>query len=242
MPYTGLLEDLGEQDVKDIIDQTLRDDARTTLDRSAAYQFFQTPLRVAPTSGTATDTIVLTTNSATATTNNVAMGADHVKAISDLMKERNIPAYDGDNYVAVSHVTTFRNFKNDLEDIHKYTDTGINMIFKGEMGRYEDIRFIEQNEVPKGHANDAAFNTTDNSANDIYTASDDAWNNGKSSWALFMGADTVIEAPAIPEEIRAKLPGDYGRDKGIAWYGLTGFGNTHTDAENARIMMWDSAA
>lgn len=242
VPYTGKLEDLGEHDVKDVIDQVLKDDARTTLDRSAAYQFFQTPLRVAPTSGTSTTAVTLTTNSATATTNNVEMGTGHVKAISDLMKERNIPAFDGDNYLAISHVTTYRTFKNSLEGIHQYTSEGINMIFKGEMGRYENIRFIEQNEVPKGHANDAAFVTTEGSANDIYTASADAWNNAKSSWCLFFGADTVIESPAIPEEIRAKLPGDYGRDKGIAWYALTGFGLTHTDATNARVVMWDSAA
>ena len=68
MPYTGKVELLGEIDVKDIIDQTLRDDARATFDRMCAYQFFQTPLRVAPTSGTSTTAITLTTNNATATT------------------------------------------------------------------------------------------------------------------------------------------------------------------------------
>ena len=57
-----------------------------------------------------------------------------------------------------------------------------------------------------------------------------------------MGSDTVLEAPAIPEEIRAKLPGDYGRDKGIAWYYLGGAGLTHQDATNARVILWDSAA
>lgn len=243
VPYTGKLEALGEHDVKDIIDQTLRDDARKMFDRMTAYQFFRTPLRIAPTSGTATDSIVLTTNGATATTNNVAMGADHIKAIADTMKERNIPPFQGDDYASISHPTTFRKFKNDLEDIHQYTETGINMIFAGEVGRYESIRFIEQNEIPKGHANDAAFNnTTPGSANYIYTATADAWNNAKSSWALFFGSDTVIEAPAIPEEIRAKIPGDYGRDKGIGYYYLGEAGLTHTDAENARILMWDSAA
>jgi N4-gp56 family major capsid protein len=39
----------------------------------------------------------------------------------------------------------------------------------------------------------------------------------------FIGADPVIEAVAVPEEIRAKIPEDYGRSKGIAWYGLMGF-------------------
>lgn len=242
VPFTGKLEDLGEQDVKDIIDQTLRDDCKATLDRMVAFEFDQTPLRVAPTSGTSTTAITLTTNGATATTNNVALGTGHVKAISDTMKDRNIPAYDGDDYAAITHATTMRTFKNSLEGIHQYTETGIQMIFKGEVGRYENFRFIEQNEVPKGHANDAAFSESSASANYIYTATEDAWNNALSSWCYFFGADTVLEAMAIPEEIRAKIPGDYGRDKGIAWYALGGAGIVHSDVTNARIIKWDSAA
>jgi hypothetical protein len=56
------------------------------------------------------------------------------------------------------------------------------------------------------------------------------------------GGDTVTEAIAVPEEIRAKIPGDFGRSKAIAWYYLGGFGIVHDDAANARILMWDSAA
>ncbi|MBW3099252.1 hypothetical protein [Pseudohoeflea coraliihabitans] len=242
VPFTQKVELLGEHDVKDVIDKTLKDDCRKSIDRMCAYQFFQTPLRVAPTSGTSTTAVTLTTNGATATTNNVALGSGHVKAIFDTMSERNIPAFEGDDYAAIGHPTTFRTFKNDLEDIHQYTDTGINMIFAGEIGRYESIRFVTQNEVPKGHANDAEFSETSSSDNYIYTATDDAWNNAKSSWALFFGADTVLEAMAVPEEIRAKLPQDFGRDNAVAWYYLGGAGIAHTDATNARIVMWDSAA
>lgn len=54
--------------------------------------------------------------------------------------------------------------------------------------------------------------------------------------------DTVNEAMVIPEEIRAKLPGDYGRSGGIAWYYLGGFGIFHTAAAQTRISKWDSAA
>jgi len=57
-----------------------------------------------------------------------------------------------------------------------------------------------------------------------------------------MGGDTVTEAVCIPEEVRAKIPGDYGRSKGIAWYYLGGFGLGHPDAVNSRIVKWDSAA
>jgi hypothetical protein len=38
-----------------------------------------------------------------------------------------------------------------------------------------------------------------------------------------MGADSIVEGVAIPEEVRVKIPVKYGRDKGIAWYALLGF-------------------
>lgn len=242
VPYTGKVELLGEHDVKDIIDQTLRDDARKVFDRMCAYQFFSTPLKVVPGSGNSTSTIEVTTNGTPAQTNAVNMRADHIKPIVDVMKERNIPPFEGDDYMAISHPTTYRPFKNDLEDIHIYTDQGIGMVYAGEIGRYESMRFIEQNEIPKGHAADVKFNVTALSANNIYQATDDAWNGGFSSWALFFGADTVIEAPAVPEEIRAKIPQDFGRDHAIAYYYMGEAGLCHTDATNARILHWDSVA
>ena len=40
------------------------------------------------------------------------------------------------------------------------------------------------------------------------------------------GADPVIEGVALPEEVRAKIPEDYGRSKGLAWYSLLGWSLT----------------
>lgn len=235
VPYSGKLEALAKIKIQGLIDKALKHDARKAFDIEAFLQFKRTPLRAAPTSGTSTTAITLTTNSATATTNNVELGTGHIKALSDTAKERNIPPYEGDSYFMISHPTTFRTMKNSLESIHQYTQDGLNMIRFGEIGRYEDTRFIEQNNVPKGGANDSTtFDAWENVS--------DAWNNAKSSWAFFFGADTVTEAICIPEEIRAKLPGDYGRSKGIAWYALGGFGIIHTSATEARIIMWDSAA
>lgn len=235
VPYSGKLEALAKIKIQGLIDKALKHDARKAFDIEAFLQFKQTPLRAAPTSGTSTTAITLTTNSATATTNNVELGTGHIKALSDAAKERNIPPYEGDAYFMISHPTTFRTMKNSLESIHQYTQDGLNMIRYGEIGRYEDTRFIEQNNVPKGGANDST-------TFDAWEGTADAWNNAKSSWAFFFGADTVTEAICIPEEIRAKLPGDYGRSKGIAWYALGGFGIIHTSATEARIIMWDSAA
>lgn len=233
VPYTGKVTALAKHDVVRIIEKGLKNDARKAFDIQAWNQFNQCQLRAA--ASTSSTSITLTTNASTVTTNNIPMGTGHIKAIIDTMRERNIPGYVDDDFVAISHPSTYRPFKNELETIHQYTELGLNKIFNGEVGRYEGCRFVEQNFIPKGGA-------ADTTTFDPYAQVGDAWNNGQSSWAFFMGADTVNEAIVIPEEIRAKLPGDYGRSQGIAWYYLGGFGIVHTSATQSRILKWDSAA
>jgi N4-gp56 family major capsid protein len=226
VPFTGLLDNLSEHPVKEIIHKVLKNDAKKTIDGLAYAQFARTPLRVVPLNGTDTSAVTLTTNGTATSTNAVAMGKEHVKTIVDLMKERNIAPYAGDDYYCIARPSTFRVFKNDLETIKQYTDMGFGHIMSGEIGRYESTRFVEQTNILRGVGSTAG--TT--------------WAGAKSDVAFFFGEDTVAEAIAIPEEVRGKLPGDYGRDRGVAWYALLGFGICHTDATQARIVMWDSAA
>lgn len=238
VPYTGKLDAMSKHPVEEIIRKALKIDCKETLDVAAFKQFDQTDVTVTPTSGTSTDSVTVETGGSTIT-NDVALGKDHVKAIVDVMKERNIPPYMGDDYYCIAWPTTFRSFKNDLESISQYVETGFRQIMNGEIGRYESVRFIEQTHVKKGGAED--------STNYDPRTTADAWDNGKSDWAFFCGEDTVAEAIAIPEEIRGKIPGDYGRSRGVAWYYLGGFGIVHGkrgsgDDENARIIKWDSAA
>jgi N4-gp56 family major capsid protein len=219
VPYTGKLDDLSEHPVREIIQKVLKNDAKKAFDVAAQAQFNLTPLRVVPTAGTDTAAVTLTTNGTATLTNNIVMGKEHVKTITDLMKERNIPAYVNDDYMVLGHPTTFRGVKNDLENVYKYVDTGFQLIINGEIGRYENCRFVEQTNIAK-----AGFSLA------------------KSNWAYFFGGDTVAEGIAVPEEMRGKIPGDYGRSRGIAWYYLGGFGIVQTAAAQAKIVKWDSAA
>jgi len=219
VPYSGKLDDLSEHPVRTVIHKVLKNDAKKFFDLQAHAQFNATPLRVVPTSATATDSVVLTTNGTATTTNNVALGKDHVKAIVDLMKERNIPPYINDDYISLARPSTFRTLKNNLEQIHMYVNQGFQMILNGEIGRYEGVRFVEQTNIASA-----------------------GWTNSASDWAFFFGDDTVAEGIAIPEEMRGKIPSDFGRSKGVAWYYIGGFGIVHTQAAQARIVKWDSAA
>lgn len=51
------------------------------------------------------------------------------------MRERNIPGYVDDDYVAITHPTTLRPFKNELETLNQYTSQGLMKIANGEVGR-----------------------------------------------------------------------------------------------------------
>jgi N4-gp56 family major capsid protein len=235
VPYTELLESLSQFIVKQPIMKVLKYDAQVDLDCLAHQQFNKTPLRVAATA--AADNVTLTTNSTATLTNSVAMSTTNVKSIVDLMKERNVPFYTSGDYYALARPRALRAVKNTLETLHQYTESGLDMIANGEIGRYEDTRFVEQTTVPQGGAaNSTTF--------DPFTDTADAWDVAGavgSDYVFFFGSDTLCEAVHTPEEIRAKIPDDFGRSKGVAWYALLGYGICHTDPTQARIFKFDSA-
>lgn len=224
VPYTGKLDDLSAHPVKEIISKVLKNDAKKAFDKAAYDQFNAAALRVVPTAGTSITSLALTTNGTVTGTNNIAMGNAHVKLIVDLMKERNIPPYMGDDYMAVGHPSSYRAFKDDLESVRKYVPEGFSYIINGEIGRHENTRFVEQTNIAK-----------------------EGWTNAKSNQVFFFGADTVAEGIAVAEEMRGMIPTDYGRSRGIAWYYVGGFGIVHpvvaaNNSRNARILKWDSVA
>jgi N4-gp56 family major capsid protein len=234
LPYTEMLESLSMVSVRQPIMKVLKYDAAVDLDCLAHQQFNKTPLRVVSTSSADT-AFTLTTNSTATATNTSILSKINVRAIVDGMKGRNIPYYTNDDYYCISRPAGLRVLKNDLESVHQYTETGLTMVMNGEIGRYENTRFVEQTTIPTGGAADS---TTFNP----FTDTGDAWNTASSGdWAFFFGSDTVCEAVHTMEEIRAKIPDDFGRSRGIAWYALLGYGITHTDATQARIVKFDSA-
>jgi N4-gp56 family major capsid protein len=220
VPFTKKLDDLSEQPVTEIIHKVLKNDARKVLDLAAYNQFNASPYRIW---GTSTSTIVVNTNGTVSGTSSGPLTNTLVKVIADYMAEQNVPTFDGVNYMAIFRPTPLRSFKNNLEGINQYTPEGWHVIMNGEKGRYEGIRFVEQTNIPLAtNAVGATFANTDR--------------------GFFFGSDTVVEAFAIPEEIRGKIPTDYGRSRGIAWYAELGFGIAHTEVPGSRIFVWDSQA
>ena len=219
VPFSKKLDDLSEHPITEVINKVLKNDARKALDAAAHAQFAATPLKATASSATAFD-LNTASNPGTAHSHEFANEAtlNHAKVMSDTLVERDIPTFDGVNYIGISRPSNLRYLKNYLEGIHKYTSEGWHVMMNGEKGRYEGIRYVEQT----GIAATGSVNSDD---------------------IFFFGADTVVEAFAIPEEIRGKIPTDFGRSRGIAWYAELGYGIAHTQAAQARIIHWtDDAA
>ena len=220
IPFTGKVETLAEVDVEsNVYLKALRNHMAKTIDRQVAAAFKSSDIIAIPTSSTVITWDVDGTASTTATSN---ITAKTLKDIVDAMKTgifgnntgRPIPFYDGESYVCIASTTFLRGLKDDAdyETAAKYAHP--EDLYLGEVGRFYNVRFIESN-----HANalDGSVGT-----------------GGVLGEAVIFGEDPIREVVAIPEEIRSKLPEDYGRDKGLAWYAMLGWGRVwdfSTDGE-----------
>jgi hypothetical protein len=101
-----------------------------------------------------------------------------------------------------------------LEAVWKYTKYPVN----GEVGRYYKSRVVLDT-----HSMDGSIGASSVT--------------GEAYW---FGEDAVMEAVAVPEEIRVKVPTDYGRSLGIAWYAILGFAKIWAGDPDYRIIKFDS--
>lgn len=202
IPFTGKLDALGQFELPSIIEQKLMDDQVKVLESAAAAQFAATQFIAVCTS---TAGVAITTNGTATATSTGDGSAVNNRQIVDFMKKKFIPKYAG-SYVCVASVSYLSGFHGDTGsggwvDVKKYTDANVNAILAGEVGSFYGVRFVEE---------------TGYLSNTI-------GNGSTRGQAVYFGSDNVYEAISIPEEIRMKIPADYGRDMGIAWYALLGF-------------------
>lgn len=230
VPYTGKLDALSEFNVNDPVQQALLNDQAKVLDNEIAAFYkaggiFYVPLG---TVGTPTNLIVASTTGLPTT--DPAMAAQNatrnvqmfdVESVRDYMMDTLlVPPMEDGNYISIGHTVALRGIKNDSKFIEaaKYGDP--ERLFAGEVGRIEGVRFIETNN--RG----ALYRHGTGSP-------------GVCGGMVFFGMDSVVQGTVIPPELRAKRAQDYGRDQGIAWYGLLGWATPwrfHKGDGEARIV------
>ncbi len=203
VPYTGKLEALGQIMIEPAVEQSLRDDMVKALESAAGAQFINSEFIAVMSS---TSSVVITTNGTATATATADLTGSNVRQVVDFMKKKLIPKYDGMSYICIASTASLSGMFSDTAaggwvDVSKYQVEFAKNIFNGEIGKYYNVRFVEE---------------TGYFSNTIGSGS----SHGQ---AVFFGADAVYEAVAVPEELRVKVSVDYGRDQGLAWYFLGGW-------------------
>lgn len=222
--YTRKLLELSQHELKSLVRTSLANDMAKVIDRAIFAELAKTFLIYGPTSGTNTATIESSTNGTRATAHNATapLSYKHIIQIVDDLKEKNVPAFDGEDYLCIAHPTTLQNLRTEMVSVNQYTETGYKKILSGEIGRFGGMRFVEQTNIAKAAGANA----------------------GAGNWAMFLGGEACIEAISVPEEIIVKEVSDFGRSLGLGWYLMAGWklawGDNATDAaaNQCRVAMW----
>lgn len=136
-----------------------------------------------------------------------------VRAIKDaveILSTKNIPKVDGDFYVCFVHPHQSRNLRDDTAWINAAQYGDPDRIFNGEIGRIEDVVFIETTDLTINAKNVAAGGVTNTNV-DTYKS-------------LLFGAEAFAKAVALPVEMRDNGIIDFGREHALGWYTIQGFG------------------
>jgi N4-gp56 family major capsid protein len=210
VPYTSLAEDLSEYNIENAVQRALRDQMRLSLDTAAAQAAKRTRVKYAPTGTAGSPTNNISTTGSFGATASRNLQIFDLEEIRDYLYDTLLaPGVSNDEYVGIFRWLALRGIMRDQkwEEWHKYTTPQAK--YNGEVGKIEAIRLIGTN-----HAR--AFGK-------VGTGS-------VLGEGVVFGQDAIAMVEALTPELRAAIPGDFGRQKAVAWYGLLEFG-----------LYWDTA-
>src|SRR5205809_6139280 len=209
-PYSGLLEVLDHYDPSSAISRRLVDQQRLVLDTSAAAAFKKTFITYVPRSLTGGVFDVTGTPSVPATANFNFAAVEQIRDY--LFNTLRAPGVnDDDDYTAIGQTLALRGIKRDPLFVGWNAYKNPELKASGEIGQIEHMKFIETNHeqaLATGVGTGAVLGEV-----------------------IVMGRDAVVFVEAETPELRASIPTDYGRQRGIAWVGVYGFD-----------LLWKSAA
>jgi N4-gp56 family major capsid protein len=147
-----------------------------------------------------------------------------IREAVETLETANIPKFQGDFYVCFIHPHQASFLRRDPEwtSVNTYNLGGAN-IFNGEIGRFEDVRFVSTTVMPNG-AN-ANINTVTGDYDDLGYNPDLVSDTGVPVYqAVMFGEYSVAHATGLPAELRDNGITDFGREHGLAWYAIWGSG------------------
>lgn len=141
-----------------------------------------------------------------------------IKDAVEILATNNTPKIDGAYYIALVHPHVSRVLRDDPAWVNASVYGAPEQLFNGEIGRIDDVRFIETTQMCNGAVatGDPAYknelkNGQCSNQVDVYQT-------------VVMGEDLYGYAVALPVELRDNGVKDFGREHSIGWYAIWGAG------------------
>lgn len=148
------------------------------------------------------------------------MSVTAIKDAVEILATNNTPKIDGAYYICFVHPHQSRDLRDDTAWINASNYGAPEQLFNGEIGRIDDVRFIETTIMCNGAVGEADL---------AYKAGLTAEDGTAVYQAVLFGEDLYGYAVALPVELRDNGVIDYGREHGLAWYAIWGADLLHPE-------------
>lgn len=161
----------------------------------------------------------------------MTFGPKSVYASVSRLETKNAPKIFNDYYVCIFHPHQLSSMRQSPGWVNAQMYANSDRIFSGEVGRWNDVRFISTSHCPNGFAADIDPNTGEyaDAGYKPELASGFAGNQTVIYQAVIFGQFSYGLATAVPVGLRDNGVRDFGREHGIAWYGIWGSGLLDTN-------------
>lgn len=135
-----------------------------------------------------------------------------VKDGVEILATNNAPKFEGNYYICFVHPHQSRDLRDDNAWINASNYGNPTQLFTGEIGRIDDVRFIETTLMCNGAAgeDDPAYKSALKAGTvPVYQS-------------VLFGENYYGIAFGLPMELRDEPPKDFGREHGLAWYAIWG--------------------
>lgn len=146
-----------------------------------------------------------------------------IKDAVEILATNNAPKRAGQDWICFVHPHQSRGLRDDPAWIEASKYGAPNQLFTGEIGKVDDVRFIETTLMRNGKApeGDPAYlqalkNGESSNQTDVYQS-------------VIFGDNYYAVAFGLPVELRDNGTIDFGREHGLAWYAIFGTGLLHKE-------------
>lgn len=143
------------------------------------------------------------------------MSVATVKDAVEILATNNTPKIEGAYYIAIVHPHVSRVLRDDPAWVNASNYGAPEQMFNGEIGRIDDVRFIETTQMCNGAV------AQDDPA---YAEGLESTDKTKVFQSIVMGEELYGYAVGLPVELRDNGVVDFGREHSLGWYAIWGAG------------------